>query len=147
MRIHLRSYTGKYLNISISYSSLSFPHTVTSSESSFLPPQSHPSGFPGGLAMKNLPEIQEFNPCISNIPWRSKWQPTPVFLPGEFHGQAGWQATVLGSQRVRWVSIHAHPSINISTSLMLWTQLIQHTLLAKDFPGEFSFLGNVWLFP
>ena len=21
------------------------------------------------------------------IPWRKKWQPTPVFLPGEFHGQ------------------------------------------------------------
>ena len=59
MRIHFRSYTGKCLNISISYSSLSFPHTVTSSESSFLPPQSHPSGFPGGLAMKNLPAVQE----------------------------------------------------------------------------------------
>ena len=21
------------------------------------------------------------------IPWRRAWQPTPVFLPGEFHGQ------------------------------------------------------------
>ena len=21
------------------------------------------------------------------IPWRRSWQPTPVFLPGEFHGQ------------------------------------------------------------
>ena len=21
------------------------------------------------------------------VPWRRKWQPTPVFLPGEFHGQ------------------------------------------------------------
>ena len=20
-------------------------------------------------------------------PWRREWQPTPVFLPGEFHGQ------------------------------------------------------------
>ena len=20
-------------------------------------------------------------------PWRQEWQPTPVFLPGEFHGQ------------------------------------------------------------
>ena len=29
--------------------------------------------------------------------WRRKWQPTPVFLPGEFHGQRGaWQATVHG---------------------------------------------------
>ena len=21
------------------------------------------------------------------VPWRRKWQPTPVFLPGEFHGE------------------------------------------------------------
>ena len=21
------------------------------------------------------------------IPWRREWQPNPVFLPGEFHGQ------------------------------------------------------------
>ena len=24
---------------------------------------------------------------IPEIPWRREWQPTPVFLPGEFHGQ------------------------------------------------------------
>ena len=24
---------------------------------------------------------------LEEIPWRRKWQPTPVFLPGEFHGQ------------------------------------------------------------
>ena len=29
----------------------------------------------------------EFNPWVGKIPWRRKWQPTPVFLPGEFHGQ------------------------------------------------------------
>ena len=28
-----------------------------------------------------------FNPWIGKIPWRRKWLPTPVFLPGEFHGQ------------------------------------------------------------
>ena len=28
-----------------------------------------------------------FNPCVRKIPWRRKWQPTPVFLPGESHGQ------------------------------------------------------------
>ena len=28
-----------------------------------------------------------FNPCIGQIPWRGVWQPTPVFLPGKFHGQ------------------------------------------------------------
>ena len=28
-----------------------------------------------------------FDPCIGNIPWRRKWQPTPVFLPGKPHGR------------------------------------------------------------
>ena len=28
-----------------------------------------------------------FDPWVGRIPWRRKWQPTPVFLPGEFHGQ------------------------------------------------------------
>ena len=28
-----------------------------------------------------------FNPWCGKIPWRRAWQPTPVFLPGEFHGQ------------------------------------------------------------
>ena len=26
-------------------------------------------------------------PGWGRSPWRSKWQTTPVFLPGEFHGQ------------------------------------------------------------
>ena len=26
-----------------------------------------------------------FDPCIWKIPWRRKWQPTPVFFPEEFH--------------------------------------------------------------
>ena len=28
-----------------------------------------------------------FNPWIGKIPWRMKWQPTSVFLPGKLHGQ------------------------------------------------------------
>ena len=27
------------------------------------------------------------DPWVRKIPWRREWQPTPVFLPGEFHGQ------------------------------------------------------------
>ena len=27
------------------------------------------------------------DPQVRTIPWRRAWQPTPVFLPGEFHGQ------------------------------------------------------------
>ena len=28
-----------------------------------------------------------FDPWTRKIPWRRKGHPTPVFLPGEFHGQ------------------------------------------------------------
>ena len=41
--------------------------------------------------VKNLPTTQEtclgFSSWIVKIPWRRAWQPTPVFLPGKFHGQ------------------------------------------------------------
>ena len=38
--------------------------------------------------VKNAPAIRRrgLDPWVGKIPWR-KWQPTPVFLPGEFHGQ------------------------------------------------------------
>ena len=29
---------------------------------------------------------------VREIPWRRKWQPTPVFLPGESHGHGGVQS-------------------------------------------------------
>ena len=28
-----------------------------------------------------------FDPWVGRIPWRREWQPTPVFLLGESHGQ------------------------------------------------------------
>ena len=49
--------------------------------------------FPSGSVVKNPPAMQEtrrhqFDPWVRKIPWRRAWQPTPVFLPGEFHGQS-----------------------------------------------------------
>ena len=29
----------------------------------------------------------QFHPWVRKIPWRREWQPTPVFLPGKFHGR------------------------------------------------------------
>ena len=42
-----------------------------------------------------------FDPWVGKIPWKRKWKPTPVFLPGESHGQrslAGYNPR--GLQRV-----------------------------------------------
>ena len=35
--------------------------------------------------VKNPPAMLET--WVGKIPWRRVWQPTPVFLPGESHGQ------------------------------------------------------------
>ena len=49
--------------------------------------------FPGCSVVKNLPanacqcRRQRFHPWVRKIPWRSKCQPTSVFLPGESRGQ------------------------------------------------------------
>ena len=39
--------------------------------------------------VKNLPAMREtWVPSLGQEdPWRREWQPTPVFLPGEIHGQ------------------------------------------------------------
>ena len=39
--------------------------------------------FPGGASGKNVPANAGFSPWVRKIPWRRKWQPTPVFLPGK----------------------------------------------------------------
>ena len=43
--------------------------------------------------VKHLPAMQEtwFYPWVRKIPWRRKWQPTPVFLP-----RIPWQRSLVG---------------------------------------------------
>ena len=42
------------------------------------------------------------DPWVRKIPCRKKWQPTPVFLPGKFHGQSSLAGYIpWGSKRVR----------------------------------------------
>ena len=63
--------------------------------------------FPGGTDGKE-PTCQcrrckrhEFDPWVGKIPLRRAWQPTPVFLSGEFFGQRSLtDYSPLGSQRV-----------------------------------------------
>ena len=44
--------------------------------------------FPSDSAVKDLPARQETQvPWVRKIPWRRKWQPTPVFLPEKSHGE------------------------------------------------------------
>ena len=35
--------------------------------------------------VKCLPVMPGFDPWVGKIPWRRKWLPTPVLLPGKSH--------------------------------------------------------------
>ena len=62
---------------------------------------------PGVSVVKNLPQAQEMQvqslnqSLVWEDPWRRKWQPTPVFLPGESHGQREPGDSPWGWKRVR----------------------------------------------
>ena len=45
-----------------------------------------------------------FNPWVGKIPWGRKWQPTPVFLPGESHGRRSLVG--YNPRGAWWVTVH-----------------------------------------
>ena len=63
-----------------------------------------------GAVVKNLPAMQEtwFSLWVSKIPWRRKWQPSPVFLPGESHGERSLEGYSPWGFRVRHNGVHTH---------------------------------------
>ena len=49
-----------------------------------------------------------FNPWVRKIPWRRKWQPTPVFLPGKSRGHWSLVGYCHGvSYSLTWLSTHS----------------------------------------
>ena len=69
-----------------------FSHIGSSGLNEIFPPQKSP-GFPGGTSGKepacHCRRLKRCGFCawVGKIPWRRARQPTPVFLPGESHGQ------------------------------------------------------------
>ena len=76
-------------------------------------------GFPGGTGVKNL-RANGFDPWFEKIPWRKKWQPTPVFLPEEFHGQRSLVGYSPWDHKELDMTDHAHTHINVSLSLCIY---------------------------
>ena len=54
-----------------------------------------------------------FDPWVRKISRSRKWQPTPVFLPGKFHGQKGLVSYSARGHKVRydWMTEHAPNSM------------------------------------
>ena len=75
-------------------------------------------GFPGGAVVKSPPANKRrcrkcsFDPWVRKIPWRRKWQPTLVFLPGKSHRQrnlAGYSSWgYKGSDTTERPNTHTH---------------------------------------
>ena len=62
-------------------------------------------------------------PWVGKIPWRRKWEPTPVFLPEKSYGQRRLVATKsMGSQRVgqtEHACTHSKPLLHLVNKLPL----------------------------
>ena len=61
---------------------------------------------------------------FTSMHWRRKWQPTPVFLPGESQGQGAWWAAVYGVTQ-SWTRLKQHSSSSRDATLV-------HTLLSPQ---------------
>ena len=74
-------------------------------------------GFPGGASGKEPAgqcrrcKRHGFDSWVGNIPWSRAWQPIPVFLPWESHGQrslAGYTVPSVARRQtwLKWLSTH-----------------------------------------
>jgi len=76
---------------------------------------------------------------LERLPWRREWQPTPVFLPGEFHGQRS-----LGGY-----SPGGHKELNVTEQLRHTEQLRTVRLTVSWIPVPListQLTHRVWLF-
>ena len=79
-----------------------------------------------------------FNPWVRMIAWRRIWQPTPVLLPGKFHG---WRSLVGYSS---WDCRVGH---NWATSLIHWFPILANAALyiqsldTETFESFYSFFS------
>ena len=68
----------------------------------------------------------QFDPWVGKIPWRRKWHPTLVFLPGKSHGQR----SLAGSVRHDWTQSEGNTgALTVLSELRSWTTGIQYPFL------------------
>ena len=112
--------------------------------------------------VKNLPAMQEtwFHPQVGKISWRREWQPSPVFLPGEFceqrslagYSPQGRKESDLTEQQLSfllhctylWVHLHCFCSCSFlllcHSCFILWTYY-RFSVLLSDHLHYFQFFA------
>ena len=121
---------------------------------------------PGGLQSMGLRGVghdwETSLSLFSFLHWRRKWQPTPVFLPGESQGWGSLVAAIYGvtQSRIRLKWLSSSSSRNIVGTLLEWRHKYtyifsfknlgisekfqeQHKEISKPF-AEFHQLLTVW---
>ena len=107
---------------------------------------------PGGLHSMGSRRVgHDWAPSLSLFTfmhWRRKWQPTPVFLPGESQGRGAWWAAVYGVAQ----SQTRLKQLSSSHVLMSCRRLRHHPASAWKRPhscssGKFHFLKNATAIP
>ena len=65
-----------------------------------------------------------FNPWVRKIPWRRKWQSTPVFQPGKSHGQrnGGLQSMCCKESDMTW-RLNNYIYIYVYTYICIYTHI------------------------
>ena len=68
--------------------------------------------------------------------WRRKWQPTPVFLPGESQGRGAWRAAVYGvaqsRTRLKGLSSSSSRGTKILHALWVWPKRSRNFLFFSN---------------
>ena len=98
-------------------------------------------GFPWWLSGKE-PTCQcrrhGFNPWVKKIPWRRKWQPIPVFLPGKSHVQKGLVGySPWGHKRVGH-NLETKTTTYIKLTLKLFLSLKLQVVPERNFPSDIT---------
>ena len=71
-----------------------------------------------------------FHPWVRRIPWRRAWQPTPVLLPGESHGQRSLAGYSPWGLKESDTTEHAHLHWTIPSHVWTTSSLFIHQLEA-----------------
>ena len=96
-----------------------------------------------------------FDLWVGKIAWRRAWQPTPVFLPGESHGQrtlVGYSPKSHKTQTLlKWLSTHMH-ELTISLPFAVWycqwtAGFLVHKLDNQPQPTNQETYMYPWAFP
>ena len=81
--------------------------------------------------VKRLPTMQKtgFDPWVGKIPWRRKWQPTPVFLPGKFHGQRSLVGYSPWGRKESDMTERLHFTLQIKTTMRYHLTLVRMAII------------------